>query len=401
MALEFNLIQTLALAAVVSILGSTIKGKIQFFQTYFIPAPVIGGLLFALVAFIGYQTGAFTISLDDTLTAMLLQMFFTATGFSFSVRNLKKSGMLGVKLALLIVILVILQNILAALISPLVGIDPLLGITAGSMSMSGGPGAAAAFGPTIEDGYNLVGAGVAAVAAATAGLVIGSLIGGPVAKFIIKSRNIDTSVIRSADHYEPIEVNDEGRKVIGKGLLSSTLLVLICMGIGTYLVQLLNNLTGFGWPSYVGGLFVAAILTNLFEAFGYYVETKDLDDVGNVSLNVFLTLTVMGLEIWLLLDLALPLIVLLVSQTIFMAIFAVLIIFTTIGKDYDAAVMAAGMCGVGIGSTPNAVANMQAVTEQNGPSPVSMIVLPPVVSIILSIFNPIIISFFIDFLGKM
>ena len=349
--------------------------------------------------FIGNRTGAFSIKLDDTLDAMLLQMFFTATGFSFSIGALKKSGLIGFKLAVLIVLLSIFHNVAAALISPLVGIVPLLGITVGSMSMTGGPGAAAAFGPTIQ-GLGVEGAAVAAIAAATAGLVIGSLIGGPVAKFIIsrkglKSNNENTKL--------KIDLSSDSLKNVkfGKTLLNSMILVLISMGIGTYLVSILNSLTGFNWPGYVGGLFVAAILTNIFEAMNLGVETKILEDIGNVALNIFLTLTVMGLEIWLLLDLAIPLIILLVSQAILMMLIAIFVIFPILGKDYDAAVMSAGMCGVGIGSTPNAVANMQSVVEDNGPSPISMAILPPIVSIALSILNPVIIAFTIDILNKM
>lgn len=400
MNLELDLLQTLALAALMSVLGSLIKGKINILQKYFIPAPVIGGLLFAIVMFIGNRAQLFSVKLDNTLTNILLQMFFTATGFTFSLKALKKSGIVGLKLGIMIVVLSVLQNALAALVSPLVGIKPLLGITVGSMSMTGGPGNAAAFGPTIQD-LGIQGASVAAVAAATAGLVIGSIIGGPVAKVIISKYDLKSNLSSNLKDFDFDKQNEKvGNKVMGHTLLNSTILILIAMGLGTFVVQFLNYITGFGWSSYVGGLFVAAIMTNIFEAMGINTESKILDDIGNVSLNIFLTLTVMGLEIWLLLDLALPLIVLLILQAIFMMIFARFIVFNSLGKDYDAAVMSAGMCGVGIGSTPNAVANMQSVTDDNGPSPVSMGILPPIVSVVLSILNPVIITFFIQFLSN-
>lgn len=398
MLLELNLLQTLALAAVVSLIGSFIKGKIKFFQKYFIPAPVIGGLLFAVIMFIGNRTNLFEVSLDNTLTSMLLQMFFTATGFTFSIRSLKKSGIIGLKLGVLILFVAFAQNIIAALIAPITGISSLLGITVGSMSMAGGPGNSAAFGPTIQN-LGVQGATVAAVAAATAGLVIGSLIGGPTAKILISKFNLKYK--KNSEVNICLEDEKKGSSTLANNLLNSTLLILLAMGLGTFVVNFLNSLTGFSWPSYVGGLFVAAIITNIFELLGVRTESKFLDNIGNVSLNIFLTLTVMALEIWLLLDLALPLIVLLIMQALFMVLFAIFIIFPVLGRDYDGAVMAAGMCGVGIGSTPNAVANMQSVIDDNGPSQVSMTILPPVVSIALSVLNPVIITLFIKFLSGM
>lgn len=398
MILKLNLLQTLALAAVVSLIGSFIKVKIKFFQKYFIPAPVIGGLLFAVIMFIGNRTNLFEVSLDNTLTSMLLQMFFTATGFTFSIKSLKKSGIIGLKLGALILFVAFAQNIIAALIAPITGISSLLGITVGSMSMAGGPGNSAAFGPTIQN-LGVQGATVAAVAAATAGLVIGSLIGGPTAKILISKFNLKYKKNSEVNIY--LEDEKTGSFTLANNLLNSTLLILLAMGLGTFVVNFLNNLTGFSWPSYVGGLFVAAIITNIFELLGIHTESKFLDNIGNVSLNIFLTLTVMALEIWLLLDLALPLIVLLIMQALFMVLFAIFIIFPILGRDYDAAVMAAGMCGVGIGSTPNAVANMQSVIDDNGSSQVSMTILPPVVSIALSVLNPVIITLFIKFLSGM
>lgn len=396
--MKLNLLQTLALAAVVSLIGSFIKVKIKFFQKYFIPAPVIGGLLFAVIMFIGNRTNLFEVSLDNTLTSMLLQMFFTATGFTFSIKSLKKSGIIGLKLGALILFVAFAQNIIAALIAPITGISSLLGITVGSMSMAGGPGNSAAFGPTIQN-LGVQGATVAAVAAATAGLVIGSLIGGPTAKILISKFNLKYKKNSEVNIY--LEDEKTGSFTLANNLLNSTLLILLAMGLGTFVVNFLNNLTGFSWPSYVGGLFVAAIITNIFELLGIHTESKFLDNIGNVSLNIFLTLTVMALEIWLLLDLALPLIVLLIMQALFMVLFAIFIIFPILGRDYDAAVMAAGMCGVGIGSTPNAVANMQSVIDDNGSSQVSMTILPPVVSIALSVLNPVIITLFIKFLSGM
>lgn len=399
MVIELNLIQSIALAALVSLLGSFIKRHVTVFQKYFIPAPVIGGLIAAIIVTIGYTSGSYTIVFDKTLNPLLLQMFFTATGFTFSIKSLKKSGVIGLKLAVIILGFAFVQNFIAAGIAPLVGVDPLLGITVGSMSMSGGPGTAAAFGPTIE-GLGIKGAEVAAIAAATAGLVIGSIIGGPVAKRAISKYSLRYEGDVNADQTAGINNAVENHKgVIGKSLQESVILILIAIGLGGFVVQFLDKITGFGWPDYVGGLFVAAIITNILEARGVHTAPKIIEDVGNTALNIFLTLTVMSTEIWLLLDLALPLLVLLLVQTLFVGLVCYLVIFKVLGKNYDAAVMSAGMCGVAIGSTPNAVANMDSVIVDNGPAPIPMAILPPVVSIALSVLNPVFITMAIQILS--
>lgn len=222
MLIELNLIQSIALAAAVSLLGSYIKRHVSLFQKYFIPAPVIGGLIAAIIVTVGYTSGSYTISFDKTLNPLLLQMFFTATGFTFSIKALKQSGIIGLKLAVIILGFAFLQNFIAAAIAPLVGVDSLLAITVGSMSMSGGPGTAAAFGPDIE-ALGIKGAEVAAIAAATAGLVIGSIIGGPVARRAITKFNLRYA--GDINHEELAEtttdkgnVGDDHKGVIGKSL---------------------------------------------------------------------------------------------------------------------------------------------------------------------------------------
>lgn len=403
MVIELNLVQSLALAAAISLLGSFIKRHVSLFQKYFIPAPVIGGLIAAIIVTIGHTSGSYKIVFDKTLNPLLLQMFFTATGFTFSIKSLKKSGVIGLKLAAIILGIAFIQNFIAAAVAPIVGVDPLLGLTVGSMSMSGGPGNAAAFGPTIEE-LGIKGAEVAAIAAATAGLVIGSIIGGPVARKLITKYKLhyegtsENTVNIGTDTHADKTIHKENR-LLAKNLLDSVIFILIAIGLGGFVVQFLNNITGFKWPDYVGGLFVAAIITNVLEARGTRIENKIIEDVGNTALNIFLTLTVMSTEIWLLLDLALPLLVLLLVQTIFVILIAYFVVFKVLGKNYDASVMSAGMCGVAIGSTPNAVANMDSVIVDNGPAPIPMAILPPVVSIALSVLNPVFITMAIHVLS--
>ncbi len=397
MHLDLDLAQTLGLAATVSFLGSFIKSKITFLQTYFIPAPVIGGLLYALIMLVGHSTNAFTITLDQTLTPILLIIFFTSTGFEFSIKQLKQFGSVGFKLAVIATFMTIIQNAIMPLVAPLVGLRPLMGLTVGSMSMIGGPGAAAAFGPSIE-ALGVENAGLSAIAAATAGLVVGSLVGGPVVKYLMKRYNLDGSQSQNIDH---LTVAQEEVPVAGGDLLTPVLQLLFAMGVGTIVVWILDSITGFGWPAYVGGLFFAVIMRNVTEPFGVTYDTKALKKLGSIALNIFLALTIMDLEIWKLLDLALPIFGLIVIQVILLAALSIFVFFKWLGKDYDAAVMVAGIVGSNIGSTPNAVANMEAVVEENGPSPISMLVLPIVLSVVISLINSIIITLFINFFSSM
>ena len=393
MFISLSLIQSLALAVIVLLIGSALKKRISFLRKYFIPTPVIGGLIFAIIMLIGYQTESWTVELDQSLTDLLLIAFFTATGFAFSIKDLKKTGIIGLKLAVLVVLLVVLQNGLVPIISALAGIDPLLGLTMASMSLAGGPGTSAAFGPTIE-AMGIENASLVAISAATYGLVMGSLIGGPVAKYLIKKNKLS-----SKDVSETIELDltNNHDNLNEKTLMNGSFIILVAMGLGTLLVMLLN-LTGFIWPDYVGGLFIAAILRNIFDYMNIPLNMKATDILGNIALNLFLALTIMDLAIWNLLDLAVPMIICLAIQTVVMVLYAIFVIYKVMGKNYDAAVMSSGMSGVGLGSTPNAVANMQAVIEENGPSPNSMIILPVVVAVFLSFFNPIIITLFLNFL---
>ncbi|MEK4197955.1 sodium/glutamate symporter [Cytobacillus sp. FSL K6-0265] len=393
MSISLDLAQSLALAVFVLLVGSVLKKRIGFLKKYFIPTPVIGGLLFAIIMLVGHQTQSFSVVLDQSLSGLLLIAFFTATGFSFSVKDLKKTGIIGLKLALLVIVLVILQNALVPLISPLAGIEPLLGLTMASMSMAGGPGTAAAFGPTLE-GMGIENATLVGLSAATFGLVMGSIIGGPVAKYLIKKNKLSSKDVNETIELDPSsKLND----LNDKSLMNGSFVILISMGLGTLLVMLLN-LTGFTWPDYVGGLFVAAILRNIFDSMNISISLKSVNIIGAIALNLFLALTIMDLEVWNLLNLAVPMIIVLAIQTIFMMIFAIFVIYKVMGKNYGAAVMASGMSGVGLGSTPNAVANMEAVIEENGPSPNSMIILPVVVAVFLSALNPILITIFINIL---
>lgn len=391
MTINFDLLQTVGVAALVFILGQFIKSKVSFFQKYFIPAPVIGGLIASLLIFAFSKMGLVNIEFDATLQDFFMNLFFTCTGFTCSIAVLKKSGKLGAILAVGSVVFLIVQNIVGVSLASLFGINKLLGIAMGSVAMSGGVGSGASFGPTMES-YGAVGATTIGVAAATFGLLLGSLVGGPVANRLIKKYNL---VSATAENIQEEEKN--ALFLDSKTLLQSTIAVLLAAFLGTYIGKILN-LTGLNFPYYVGCLFGGAFIRNLADMGNSPIKLrmKEIDTIGSISLNLFLSMALMSLNISKLLDLALPMIIILIAQAIAMMAWAYFVTFRTLGKDYESAVMAAGHCGVGLGQTPNAIANMSAVIESNGPAPTAWFVLPVVTVIFINLMNPIIITFFMN-----
>ena len=392
MIIKLDVIQTVGLAVLVFILGRYIKGKVSFFQKYFIPAPVIGGLICSLLIFAGLKTNLFTLETNDTLQNFFMNIFFTGTGFTCSFAVLKKSGKLGVKLAIGAVVFLVVQNLVGIGLASVFGLNKLLGVAMGSISMSGGVGSAATFGPTLEAAGADAGTTVG-VAAATFGLLLGSITGGPVAEMLIKRYNL-------VSNSEVAETKEEKstHSLIQKDFFNSVMLVLFAAFIGSYITQLLK-LTGLNFPYYVGCLFAGAITRNLADARGKDLRMPEIDVISNCSLNLFLSMALMSLNIAKLIDLALPMIIILLTQAVIMMFWAYFVTFRSTGKDYDAAVMAASHCGVGLGQTPNAVANMAVVIEKNGPAPTAWFILPVVTVIFINIFNPIVITMFINWLS--
>lgn len=391
MTITLDVIQTVGLAVLVYLLGSAVKKKVGFFQKYFIPAPVIGGLLCSILIFIGMKTGWFSIEMNNVLQDFFMNIFFTGTGFTCSFAILKKSGKLGARLAVTAVLFLAVQNIVGVVLAKAFGLNPLLGVAMGSISMSGGVGSGASFGPTLE-AAGAAGGTTVGVAAATFGLLLGSLTGGPVAERLIKRYHLKSSASTQ---------QEEEKKVVSlnqKSFFTAVVIMLAAAFIGSYISALLK-LTGLNFPYYVGCLFGGALLRNIADAKHIDLHLEELEVISSTSLNLFLSMALMSLDIAMLADLALPMIVILLAQAVVMMLWAYFVTFNVTGRDYDAAVMAAGHCGVGLGQTPNAVANMAAVIEKNGPAPTAWFVLPVVTVIFINIANPIIITAFINWLA--
>ena len=392
MNITLDLVQTIGLAAAILFIGQQTKKRVNFLQKYFIPTPVIGGLLYALLTLLGHQTNTFSIELDHGLTKFLMVLFFTCTGFLASVKIIKSSGKQGVILAVLSVVLLILQDTVGAGLAHALGLHPLMGVAIGSVSMSGGLGSAAAFGPSFEvlgvDSATIIG-----IAAATFGLIMGSLIGGPIAKLLVEKHSLTGGA--SATVTTAIQVDSKKTNV---NPMTSVIIILATMAFGAYLVTGLNE-TGITFPYYVGGVFAAAIVRNIADARGYEIAMPHINLIGNSALNLFLALSLMGLQIWKLFDLAVPMMIILLGQLVLMACFAYFVIFKFMGKNYDAAVMSAGHCGVGLGQTPNAIANMSVVIEKYGAAPNAWVMLPVITVIVINLVNPLLITFCMNFLS--
>lgn len=379
---QLNMAETVGFAIILLLLGRWIKKKVNFFEKFFIPAPVIGGTLFSIILLIGHQTETFTFTFNDDIKNLLMIAFFTTVGFSASLKILKKGGV-GVALFLLAaVILVIIQDIVGPVLAKALGINPLLGLAAGSIPLTGGHGTSGAFGPYLED-LGATGATVVAVASATYGLIAGCLIGGPIGRRLMIKNNlkptenkagVDDSILGSTT-----EVTEER-------LFSAVVYIGIAMGIGATITLILGN-HGIKFPAYLMGMVVAAIIRNILDFNQKQLPFTEIGIVGNISLSLFLSMALMSMKLWQLIDLAVPLIVILLVQTLVMGLFAYFVTFNIMGRDYDAAVMSTGHCGFGLGATPNAMANMETFTTANGPSVKAFFIIPIVGSLFIDFIN--------------
>ncbi len=403
MLLKLDMIQTVALAVIVLFLGQGIKRKVNILERYFIPAPVIGGVLFALIALVLKQTGTLTFEMDVTLQEIFMIAFFTTIGFTASLKLLKKGGLQVLIFLAISIILVVLQNILGIGLTKLFNLNELIGLCVGSVPLVGGPATAGAFGPVFERA-GADGATTVAIAAATFGLVFGSIIGGPIAKRLIEKNNLVTPKKQIGNLSEEetaatLELSAPS-ELIPERFMTASAQILIAMGLGTIISELLQK-TGMTFPPYIGAMFAAAIIRNICDyTEKYTIVEEEVEILGNIALSLFLSMALMGLKLWQLAGLALPLIIMLIVQTVLMILFAYYVCFNIMGRDYEAAVIASGMCGFGMGATPNAMANMEAISKNFGPAPRAFFIVPIVGSLFIDFINAGFITFFMNFLTK-
>lgn len=392
MLFKLDAIQTLALAVIVLLIGEFIRKRIKILERFCIPAPVIGGMLFSLITLVGYGLQIFTFEFDETLKNIFLIAFFTTIGFTASLKLLKKGGVQVIVFLLISMVLVVAQNILGISIAQMFGLHPYIGLATGSTPLVGGPGTSGAFGPLFEQA-GVQGAATVAMAAATFGLVMGSLTGGPIAKRLIEKNKLHKEA--AADE-AGLTLADQVRKLSGDSLLTSAIIIIIAMGLGSIISKWFVSM-GLTFPPYIGGMLAAAILRNLYDAFNKELILEEIEIIGNISLSFFLSMALMSLKLWQLANLALPMLAILALQVVIMALFTYFVVFKVMGKDYDAAVMASGTCGFGLGSTANAMANMETLVQKyNKKAPRAFFAVPLVGSLFIDFFNAFAITFFMN-----
>lgn len=395
MKIQLDMYQTLAVAVLVLLLGNYLKKKIYFLQKFCIPAPVIGGLIFAIMTCICYVTGIAEFSFDDTLREVCMVFFFTSVGFQANLKVLKSGGKSLIVFLGLVIVLIILQNLTAVGLAKLLNLNPLIGMCTGSIPMVGGHGTAGAFGPVLED-LNIKGATTICTAAATFGLIFGSLIGGPLGKRLIEKHSLLNT---TANEDDSLLVEDEKKHERHTNMYADSVFQLIlAIGVGTIFTMLLTK-TGLTFPIYIGAMLAAALMRNICEYTGIAtIHMGEINDLGGISLSLFLGMAMITLRLWELASLALPLFILLAAQVLLIIIFTYVIEFNIMGRDYDAAILVSGTCGFGTGATPNAMANMQAVCDQYVPSIKAYLLIPLVGSLFADFLNSLVITFFINLL---
>ena len=399
--MEFNLniYETMALVSIVFYIGKYIKNKFSILSKYCIPPSVIGGFIFAMLVLILKITNIANINLDTTLQEIFMTAFFTSIGFTASFKILKQGGMKVVTFLGLAALLVVLQNIVGVTLSSLFKLPPLLGLCTASIPMIGGHGTAGSFGPLLES-MGVSGATTVSIASATFGLIMGSIVGGLVARNLIHNHKIKT-VHDENSKVPPKEVgnfNEENQNILClKKLMTGASFLFIAMGLGSIISDLIQNL-GLTFPSYIGAMLAAAIIRNIYDFIGEEIVEKEIETLGSLSLSFFLTMALMGLKLWQLFDLALPLMVMLFAQVILVGCFAYIITYRVMGKNYEAVVFASATCGFGMGATPNAIANMDELTNRYGFVHTPYFVVPIVGCLFIDFVNSAIITLFINFI---
>ena len=394
--LNIDMYQTLATAVGVLFLGGFLKKKVKFLETFCIPAPVVGGVIFAVVSCLLYVSRIVEFSFDETLKNVCMVMFFTSVGFQANIKVLRSGGLSLVIFLVCLCVLIVIQNLTAVGLSSVMGISPLIGMCTGSIPMVGGHGTSGAFGSVLED-FGIEGATTFCTAAATFGLIIGSLLGGPIARRLIVKKDLLKDAVNEDASVLEEEEQKHHRSV--SMYAPAAYQLAIAMGLGT-LVSKLLSLTGMTFPVYIGSMIVAAFMRNIDEYTGkLHIHMGEINDIGGICLSLFLGIAMITLKLWQLAELALPLVILLAAQIIIMILFSYFVVFNAMGRDYDAAVLSAGVCGFGMGATPNAMANMQAITEKYAPSVKAYILVPIVGSMFADFINSLVITFFINLIN--
>ena len=402
--MKLDFVQTVAFAGLILFLGYGLKRLIPALARYNIPAPVAGGLPVAALFAIGYSLNWRPLAFDTTLQTPLQNTFFASVGFGASVLLLKRGGPLVLIMMIVASLAAALQNVLGAAVAYLLGEHPLMGVLAGSVTLTGGPATGLAFAPLFE-AAGVPGASTLAVSAAMVGIVAGGLLGGPIGTYLLdrhprrlKAPPQDGTLENLAEEQfpEPATTVPAGEDVEAYALMKHLVVIITAVGAGVWVSA---GLQSMGWtlPAYIGAMIVAAVIRNIDDVTGLVgMSQRTIDDLGTVALALFLVMALMTLRLWELAGVVIPLLVILFCQVAFVAAICVLAIPRLMGRDYDAVVMATGFCGFMLGTTANAVANMGALVERYGPAPKAYLVVPLVGAFGIDFVNGLLITAFLN-----
>lgn len=410
--LNLNIAATIALTCFLILLGKIVKKQISILDRLCIPGPVIGGILFALLVFLLNQFNILNIVLDTSLQSTFMVAFFTTVGIGSSFSLIKKGGKSVLIYWIFCIILIFAQNIISLLGAMLTGINPLLGLMCGAISMGGGHGTSATFGPTLES-MGVVGANTIGLAAATLGLICGGFVGAPTSKFLIEKYKLKPKESISEDLHNQVKNEDDfngevavsadtttSSKLDSSEFIKHIFILTTCMSIGYIVSNFIGKITGYNIPEYVGGILVAIAFRNSNDKFKLVtVDYSCFELLGDISLNLFLTMALMSIKLWELKTLGLPMLIIVLMQVLFIVLFTIFIMFRLLGKDYDAAVMVGGFIGHELGATPNAIANLDSICSRYGYSERAFFTIPIVCAFLIDLVAIPTIIMFINILS--
>ncbi|EMO2782112.1 sodium/glutamate symporter [Acinetobacter baumannii] len=407
----FNGFYTLISAVIVLLLGRFLVNRIDFLKRYNIPEPVAGGLVAAVVSLLVHTFWGYSIVFSSELQTSFMFVFFASIGLSANFMKLKEGGTALVIFLICVASFIVVQNAVGMSLATLLGLDPLIGLIAGSITLTGGHGTAGAWGEILESQHGIQGALALGMASATFGLIIGGVIGGPLAKLLINRYSLaqaktnaeiqqrDTHVEQNSDDLAPFENPHQVRLITADNAITTLGMFAACLAFAEFMTGFSKG-TWFELPTFVWALGGGVILRNILESvLKVDIFDRAIDVFGNASLSLYLAMALLSLKLWQLADLAGPLVVILGAQTLTMALYAAFVTFRVMGKNYDAAVLAAGHCGFGMGATPTAVANMQAITNMYGPSHKAFLIVPLCGAFFVDLINATVIQLMLKFIA--
>ncbi len=407
----FNAYYTLIAAVIVLFIGKFLVNKIPFLRKYNIPEPVVGGLVAAFISTLAYNFWGYSITTSSELQTSFMLIFFTSIGLGANFYKLKEGGRSLFIFLFVVAFFIIIQNIVGISMATLLGVDPLIGLIAGSITLTGGHGTAGAWGEILQTKYAIEGATTIGMASATFGLVMGGLIGGPLAKFLINKHNLSSSdneknlalnddkKVAAIEEFVPFGYPKNVRLITSNSAITTLGLFAACLAFADFMTAFSKG-TSFELPTFVWALGSGVILRNILEnVLKIRIFDRAIDVFGNASLSLYLAMALLSLKLWQLSSLAGPLVIILIAQVLTMIVYAYFVTFRVMGKNYDAAILTAGHCGFGLGATPTAVANMQAITNVHGHSYKAFLIVPLCGAFFVDLINASVIQLILKFIN--